>query len=233
MTSRADIIARVRQGLSQAPGTAGGAGRDRSGGRAAVEQRLAERRRHLIPSRVAGKAHEELVATLRRWLEAASGDVIEVAGEADVPAAVAAYLKRHTLPARIRIGADALLAAVPWSGEPTLEVAHGRAVATDTAGVTRALAAVAETGTVVVASGADNPVTLSFLPEANIVVVRRGDVVGPLEDAWARVRLLASSSGALPRTVNMISGPSRSADIGGIPVLGAHGPRRFCLIVMG
>ena len=236
MSSKDRIFSKIRAGLGpNSPTVAAEAER-----RSAVERRLAMRERHLVPARVAGKSQDELVAILRRWLEAAAGEVIEAASEADVPAAIAGYLRGRNLPARVRTGDDTFLASLPWASEPTLLVEHGRATPDDAVGVTHALAAVAETGTLVVPSGAANPVTLSFLPETNIAVVRRVDVVAALEDGWMRVRAAslngASNSapnGGLPRTVNLISGPSRSADIGGIPVLGAHGPKRLCLIVVG
>ena len=38
--------------------------------------------------------------------------------------------------------------------------------------------------------------------------------------------------GALPRTVNLITGPSRSADIEQMLILGAHGPRRLHVLVV-
>ena len=227
VAARSRIFAKVRSGLGA---SAKGQGEER---RAAVEQRLSRHARHLIPQRVVAKSMDELVALLRRWLETAGGDVIEAANETDVPACVADYLRQHNLPARVRTGDDPFIAGLPWSSEPALELTTGRAAADEQVGLTHALAAIAETGTLVVASGAANPVTLSFLPETNIVLVRRGDVVGPLEEAWARTRGEAAAGGGLPRTVNLISGPSRSADIGGIPVLGAHGPRRLCVIVVG
>ena len=40
-------------------------------------------------------------------------------------------------------------------------------------------------------------------------------------------------AGQLPRTVNFITGPSRSADIGQKLQLGAHGPRRLHIILVG
>lgn len=233
MSGREEIFGKVRSNLGVRP-----SGNDYDTRRARVMQRLGERPRHLIPARVAGKSSAELIETLRRWLEAASGQMIEVADEAEVPSAIARYLQQHNLPARLRLGDDTVLRGLPWSSTPALELLDGKAAASDTASLTHALAAVAETGTLVIPSGAANPVTLSFLPENNIVLVRREDIVGPLEDAWTRVRAVAASGArpgvsGLPRTVNMISGPSRSADIGGIPVLGAHGPKRFCLIVVG
>lgn len=229
--ARARILAKVRAGVAHgSPVVNEGTEAER---RATVAARLAAPRRHLVPERVAGKSPSELAAVLQRWIEMAGGELTTVATDAELPAAIAGFLRRHNLPQRIRIGADHRLASLPWPSAPQLEIARGPAERTDMTGVTHALAAVSETGTLVVASGADNPVTLSFLPENNVVVVQRGDIVGPLEDAVARLRASGSATGAMPRTLNLISGPSRSADIGGIPVLGAHGPKRLCVIVVG
>ncbi|MGE3708887.1 MAG: lactate utilization protein C, partial [Hyphomicrobiaceae bacterium] len=209
MSSRLKILGKVHAAM--------GPSRRRGSRAAAVDARLAAHRRHVVLSRVAGKPTDQLLATMRRWLEAASADLIEIADDKTVPATVAGYLGAHGLPLEVRIGDDGLLAGLPWESIPSLVVDHGRADPADKASVTRALAAVAETGTLVVASGPQNPVTLSFLPDVNIVVVRRADVVRQFEDAWERVRA-GASAGGLPRTLNLISGPSRAADIGGIPV---------------
>jgi L-lactate dehydrogenase complex protein LldG len=235
MSSRDRILSKVRAGVaSGSPVVNEGTEAER---RATVAARLAGHVRHLVPERVAGKSAVELAAVLQRWIEMAGGELTAVASPAELPAAIAGYLRRHNLPQRVRIGADARLTGLAWASEPQLDVVSGPAERSDMTGVTHALAAVAETGTLVVTSGADNPVTLSFLPENNIVVVQRGDIVGPLEDAMARLREAGSgagsATGAMPRTLNLISGPSRSADIGGIPVLGAHGPKRLCVMVVG
>jgi L-lactate dehydrogenase complex protein LldG len=37
----------------------------------------------------------------------------------------------------------------------------------------------------------------------------------------------------MPRTLNLVSGPSRTADIGGRIVIGAHGPRRLMVVIVG
>ncbi len=228
MTSRDKILAKVRAG---APGgETKGPGYDDERVRT-VAARLAGHPRHAVPERARDKTPDERVTILRKWLEMAGGELVEVGDAGAVPGAVAGFLRRHNLPQQVRMGGDARLAAMPWAGEGQLEIARGRAEPQDMTGVTHALAAVAETATVMVPSGPDNPVTLSFLPENNIVVVRRADVVGPLEDALARLREV--HGGTMPRTLNLISGPSRSADVGGIPVLGAHGPKRLCVVVVG
>ena len=51
--------------------------------------------------------------------------------------------------------------------------------------VSHAFAGVAETGTLVLASGTDNPTTLNFLPDNHIVVVDAKDVGGRLRDGLA------------------------------------------------
>ena len=51
-----------------------------------------------------------------------------------------------------------------------------------------AFAGAAESGTVILVSGADNPTTLNFLPEAHIVVMKVGDLHASYEEAWAKLR---------------------------------------------
>jgi L-lactate dehydrogenase complex protein LldG len=98
--------------------------------------------------------------------------------------------------------------------------------------VSHAFAAVAETGTLVLTSGADNPTTLNFLPDVHIVVVGARDFASDFESALARLRG-RFGAGTMPRAVNMITGPSRSADIEQTLILGAHGPRKLHVMVVG
>jgi L-lactate dehydrogenase complex protein LldG len=223
MSGRDTTLAKIRAGL-------GVSGSD-AARRAAIDNRIAVKARHLIPERVKGKTREQLLKLLRGFLEGQSATVIEIAARADLPAALAGYLRAHNLAPRLRVGGDPYLTQIPWGQEPQLEVMLGHAQPTDEVGLSHATAAVAETGTLVLASGADNPVTLNFLPETHVVVVEEKDVVGPYEDAWDKVRARFGDR-AMPRTVNMISGPSRTADIGGKLVVGAHGPRRMCVMLI-
>ncbi len=87
-------------------------------------------------------------------------------------------------------------------------------------------------GTLVLTSGADNPTTLNFLPETAIVVLDAADIAGDYETVWERLQQQAGEN-PLPRTINLISGPSRSADIEQTLLLGAHGPRNLHIIVVG
>ena len=165
-------------------------------------------------------------------VEAANGTAAMLPSAADVPAAIAAFLRAHNLPMQIRRGDDPRLAALPWDSERTLEVSTGASDGHQLVSVSHAFAGVAETGTLMLASGPDNPTTLNFLPDTHIVVVDAKDIAGDYESVWARVRETFGTD-ALPRAINMITGPSRSADIGQILILGAHGPRRLHVLVVG
>jgi L-lactate dehydrogenase complex protein LldG len=111
-------------------------------------------------------------------------------------------------------------------------VSSGASDGQQLASVSHAFGAVAETGTVVLTSGADNPTTLNFLPDNHIVVVNVNDVAADFETIFAQLRR-SFGDGQLPRVVNLITGPSRSADIEQTLILGAHGPRRLHVIVVG
>jgi L-lactate dehydrogenase complex protein LldG len=198
--------------------------------RAHIEQRLASPPAHPRPARIQ-RSKDDLRTLFRAHLEGQSATVIEVPAAADVPSAVAQYLRSNNLPQRLRSGTDGYLSALPWSKEPTLRRDAGAAAATDETGLSHAVAGVAETGTLALVSGADNPVTLNYVPETHIVVVEDQDLVGGYEDVWPKVRA-RFGKGQMPRTVNFVSGPSRTGDIGGKLVMGAHGPRRMCVILV-
>jgi len=70
-----------------------------------------------------------------------------------------------------------------------------------------------------------------FLPDNHIVVIAAEDVAGDYETVFARIRD-TYGKGEMPRTVNLITGPSRSADIEQTLLLGAHGPRRLHIVVV-
>ena len=123
------------------------------------------------------------------------------------------------------------ITGLPWSSRPLLEITQGASDGSDEVSVTGGYAAIAETGTLMLASGAERPTTLNFLPETDIVVLPADRVVGALEQAWARLRG-EFGAGTMPRTVNFITGPSRSADIEQNLQMGAHGPRRLHIILI-
>jgi L-lactate dehydrogenase complex protein LldG len=130
------------------------------------------------------------------------------------------------------MGTDPTLAALPWREAWDIDRSIGSAEPSDGASLSHAIAAAAETGTLVLASGPDNPTSLNFLPEAHAVLVTASDIVGCYEEAFDRLRA-TYGEGRLPRTVNLISGPSRTADIEQTIVRGAHGPKRLLVLILG
>jgi L-lactate dehydrogenase complex protein LldG len=222
MNARETVLANVRRSL----GVTGSEALRRF----EVDRRIAEAPPGVVPARGQGDLSAR-VAAFRAEAERAQATVAEVASLADVPAEVARFLRDANCPATLRMGADPRLAAMPWPAT-ALDIRTGPSNGHDLNAVTLALAGIAETGTLALVSGADNPTTLNFLPDNAIVVVRREDVLADYEGAFARLRAAYGKGGA-PRTLNFITGPSRSADIEQTLLLGAHGPRRLHVVIAG
>ncbi len=94
------------------------------------------------------------------------------------------------------------------------------------AGLTGALAGIAETGSLVLAGGPGRPMTASLLPELHIAVLRAKDICENLALALSLSQLQAANCAVL------ITGPSRTADIEMTLTIGVHGPGRlvvYCL----
>jgi len=199
--------------------------------RSAVERRLARHPRGTVPAR-ADKPKDELIALFADMLTKQGADVRRAATSKEVVAAIASYLGTCNLPPRLRMGKDPVLAALPWREAWDIERAIGPAEPGDGAALSRAVTAAAETGTLFLVSGPDNPTTLNFLPEVHTVLIAAADIVGSYEEAFNRLRAIYGE-GLLPRTLNLISGPSRTADIEQTIVRGAHGPRRLQVLVLG
>lgn len=89
---------------------------------------------------------------------------------------------------------------------------------------------VARTGSVVLTAQSGFGRALSVLPPAHLAIVRRSQVVADLSDAF---KLLTARHGKnWPSMITFITGPSRTADIEKILVLGAHGPRKLFVLLL-
>lgn len=220
MSSRDAMLARIRSKVSKG---------DDEARRAAVDAHLASHPRNLIPARGIGD-DEHRLRVFTEMMQAVGGSVEVVNDINDVPHAAADYLRHSNLPAQLRRGQDAVLAKLPWH-RGTLEIAVGRAGESDRASITRAFAGVAESGTIIQTSGQDNPTTLNFLPEVHIVVLEAANIFASYEEAWSKLRG-QFGEGTMPRTVNMISGPSRTGDIEQTIVRPAHGPKNMHVIIV-
>jgi L-lactate dehydrogenase complex protein LldG len=218
--SRDAILTAIRRGLRRGP-----LPDDQS---AMLRGRLERHTRHLIPAR-SRLPHADQIDLFVANVEKEFGTVTRVAGNEEVPAAVADYLATQNLPGDLIVAPHPELRAIDWSSRPLLTIREGRAEGSDMVSVQQAFAAIAETGTLMFPSAAQRPTTLNILTDTEIVVLRAVRVVGAYEEAWD---LLRSEIGAMPRNVMLVTGPSRSADIEQALELGAHGPRRLHVVLV-
>lgn len=221
MSDRAAILTAIRRGLRRGelpPDIA-----------EALRGRLRAHPRHLIPARSC-LPHAEQVALFAANLEREYGTLARVPDAAAVPEAVADYLAAQNLPSALVMAPHPELRAIDWSNRPMLALREGRAEATDAVSLSHGFAGIAETGTLMLPSGPERPNTLNLLAETEIVVLRASRIVGAYEEAWDMLR--AEAGGRMPRTVTLVTGPSRSADIEQALELGAHGPRRLHVVLV-
>jgi L-lactate dehydrogenase complex protein LldG len=200
-----------------------------------VRDRLSAHRANTIPARATALDRAARIDLFVTMAEEVAATVVRVAGFDQVPGAVADYLAQYNLPAEMVIAPDPALAPIPWHERPTLSLRPGIATATDLVGVTGSFAGVAETGTLMLISGPESPTRNNFLPDNHIAILRVEQIVPTYEEGWNRLRTLKTSSDGqftMPRTVNFITGPSRTADIELKIELGAHGPRRLHIVIV-
>lgn len=229
--SKQTILANVRSGLAKRRGS------DRpltAQECAPLQARLEDHVANLIPE--IGKAEQS--AAIDKFLEKL--DVLKATterldSEADVPAAVTRFLKDNNQPNSVLVGPGNRLKDLGWDNHPLLEVREGLPETREPTSITHVLSAIAETGTLMIASGETVPPSILFLPENHIAIVHESQIVGNLEAAWEVFREAQTDNGhagAMPRSVNLISGPSRTGDIGATMFMGAHGPKRLHVLVI-
>lgn len=219
--SREAILGAIRSSL--------GARGDEPGRRGAVRNRLERSPEGIIPER----ASHDLAERIDQFTVSLKGQgaiVREVESPAALPGAIAEQLSEFNMPAQLRHGDDPFLLGLDWDGT-MVERQTGPAAPEDSVSLSRAVAAAAETGTLALASGPENPSTLNFLPETHFVVLLARDLAGSYEDVWKKLRE-EYGKGILPRTVNLVSGPSATADIEQTLVRGAHGPRKLAVFLV-
>jgi L-lactate dehydrogenase complex protein LldG len=196
---------------------------------AGASDRLSAHRANTIPARSQGTATEQVELFTRMALQSGA-TVASPSRLADVPQAVAEYLRAHNLPGEVRLGPDQELNGLPWTLAAHLRITSGVARPEDEVSLTPAFAGIAETGTLMLISGEHKPTALNFLPDTHLVVLAKSAIVGAYEEALTRLRASAGPTG-WPRTINWITGPSRTADIEQTLVMGAHGPRRLHILI--
>ena len=214
-SARSDIFARLRSTRSTAASTA----------------RIALDRQALgsapVPPPAAADVYEAFVANVL----ANQGTVECVGNRTEAVKAIGHHIYAHFRSHRLVAGNDPRLAAMPWRDAGVLP-RFGSLEAGEPVALSFARLGVAETGAIVTFTGKANPATNNLLPEHHIVLIDTADVVATMEDAWQRIAEETQKSGR-PRGINFIAGPSSTADIEGQLVYGAHGPRRWHVVLLG
>ncbi|WP_136680946.1 lactate utilization protein [Neptunomonas sp. XY-337] len=218
--SRAEIFSNIRRGL--------GRGEASAAQKAAVKARLDQHKANLIPMR-AQLPHHEQVALFKEMALEAAAEIIELTDIHEVPAACETWLANREINELIA-ASDSQITALDWQSTSRIQLNHRVGKVGDIASLTTSFAGIAETGTLMLYSRQESPTTLNFLPDVHMVILHEKDIVGPYEDAWQKLR--SSTAGTMPRTVNMITGPSRSADIEQRLQMGAHGPKELVILLI-
>lgn len=214
--ARNAVLKRVREALEVVP-------QHRAAARQSAEAYL--RRNPLGPRPVFAQA---VVQRFITWSLKQGSTVDRVADAHAIPAAVARYCDQIGVPREVvtwpaYAALDWASAGVRCESRPT----QGQ----DKTSVTAVTAAVAETGTILITPSPTQHTAHVLLPDNHIAIVPTAQIVATMEEAIAYAR--SQHGGDLPRALNFISGPSRTADIAQTLVIGAHGPIRVHVIVLG
>jgi L-lactate dehydrogenase complex protein LldG len=221
-SARDAILARVRAALAKED--------DRGAAAAAASAYVAAHAQGPRPA-MAGDLVERFV---RRATDMES-TVERIASLARLPQAVARYIDALDLEPAIADQRSPRgvcwpeFAELDWAGAG-LAIEARPTQGNDRLGITGTFCAIAETGTLVIISGAATPTASMLLPDTHVAVVRPDRIVAGMEEAFALVR---AERPGMPRAVNLVSGPSRTGDIEQTIVVGAHGPFRVHIVVVG
>ncbi|MFO1412637.1 MAG: LUD domain-containing protein [Burkholderiales bacterium] len=220
--SREAVLARVRKAL-------GKTGRDAQG-EADAKAYIAAHRQGPRPT-----MPEDLVTRFETRAKHMASTVERIASVNEVPGCVARYLAALDLPPLLAAQKSHAgvcwpeFADLDWAGAG-LSIEPRPTVGNDRLGITGSFCGIAETGTLVFVTGAATPTATALLPDTHIAVVSADRIVSGMEEAFALVR---NEFEVMPRGINMISGPSRTGDIEQTIVLGAHGPYRVHILLVG
>ncbi len=211
MTTRADFLARIRDAL----------------GRRAEGTPIPPPPTDIDTARTVPRSATDLPARFAT-AAAAVGMTVHRSGAADLESCLAAILRaagarRVALaltPGMHRLAAESAARAagadiLPPPSSPGFEPHYDAdASITDVAG------AIAETGSLVIASGPHAPRAAFLVPPVHIAIVREDQILPDLADFFPTL-----APDTLPASLVLITGPSKTADIEGILITGAHGPR--------
>ena len=164
----------------------------------------------------------DLVDMFARRASAVFAEVRVLNDASEISAAVADLLRAKNMAAEIHVAPGASAPDMP-----SLTVTHAPP-GPDDAALTTAPFAIAETGTLAYTAAEPNPASWHFRAGFEIAVLRAADILPHMENVLARIK----AKGALPHTINFVTGPSRTGDIEQTLELGAHGPKALAILII-
>lgn len=222
--AREEILSRVRKSLGRTDA--------KDANRSVISQRLSEHARGPLPA-----LNRDILEQFIEKAECASASLQRISSLSELGDAVSDYLEQHHLAQNIVAASSPQLAQISWPEH--LHVEQRAALASDTTSLSVAYACIAETGTLALLSSKETPTTLNFLPEHFLCLLSTKRLRSYIEDVWDLIRaeliqteLTQAKHGTMPRSINYITGPSRTADVEQTIQLGAHGPRRLHIILL-
>lgn len=213
--SRAEIFNRLQQALPNCDS-------NKDARAAAIKEHLSSCKRGVVPAYT-----DNFLDRFISKNENVAATVNCIKNISELSAAVYEYLTDNQIEPNLVAAPTDLLKQVDWQKE--IKIEHRPAQGSDITTLTQAYAGVAETGSLVLCSDKDSPTTLNFLPDNNICIIHQSNIYPCMEDIWA---LLRKQNKEMPRAINFITGPSRTADVEQTIQLGAHGPRRLHIIIL-
>jgi L-lactate dehydrogenase complex protein LldG len=169
---------------------------------------------------------DSLLTLFKQKLEAVHTSVDLVRSSEQVGDSIANFLNAHNSPMEVGVlpgvDIDSISTEQGVTFYPCEDFAACHTV------LTQAPFGIAETGSVVLPSSLQRPTLANFLPDNCIVILDEANIRPYMEDALSSVQ---NSDAGMPRALNLVSGPSKTADIEQTLVYGAHGPIQLHVIV--
>ena len=194
--SRTAVLAAVRDSLT--------GGKQRSSAtREIIQERLESARLQVQPS-ITGDL-------LERFCDkhvAVHGTFDRLTGTTGIIDAINHYLQKHELTPALITGTGSILEGLDWPDG--WQVDRRSAGVHDRIVISEAFAGIAETGTLVFLSTPQTPTSHLFLGEDHLVVLDTRRIIRHQEEVWQWLRTEYST---FPRTVNLITGPSKTGDV--------------------
>ncbi len=112
------------------------------------------------------------------------------------------------------------------------------------AGITDCDAALAESGTIVLRTDASRSRGTFVVPPVHIAILKASQILPDMLDLWSRFTFpdhplpgadhphASPRRAAMPTSIVLVSGPSKTADIEGILITGVHGPREVHVMLV-